>query len=113
MEAKSFVATQERTKGGRGINVMQPKSLPVERHCWLYRPLKNSFILVACKFGISTIRLLRDHLKMFILMSSPSFKSVKYLTSRFSRRSSDAQEHAAGNEHQLTSSFSLWVSFGF
>lgn len=67
MEAKSFLATQERTKGGHVINVMQPKLLPVERHWRLHRPLKNSFIPVACKLDTSTIRLVRDHLKMFTL----------------------------------------------
>lgn len=67
MEAKSFLATQGCTKGGHVINVTQPELLPVERHCRLDRPLKDSFIPVACKLDISTIRLVRDHLKMFTL----------------------------------------------
>lgn len=80
MEAKSFLATQECTKGGHVINVMQPKLFPVEWHCRLHRPLKNSFITVACKLDISTIRLVRDHLKMFTLF----FLSYRGLSHAFS-----------------------------
>lgn len=113
MEPKSFLASQECTKGGHVINVMQPKLLPVDQHCWLHRTLKNSFMPVACKLGISTFGLsYRPPENVYPLFFSaaepfpalpPSFKSSSDELGRESSRQ-QAEAHL-----QLFLLIFLWV----
>lgn len=77
MEAKSFLATQKCTKGGRVINVTS-HSCSWEQHCPQHGSLQNSLAPVASKLDIPIFQLVISHLKMFTLFFL-SYRSIPKL----------------------------------
>lgn len=115
MEAKSFLATQECTKGGRIINVTS-HSRSWEQRCPQHSSLQNSLAPVVSKLDVPIFQLVTSHLRMFTLFFlsyrgiSQAFSIIYVQGSSLTSLAGEAAVHKAVQQATSTDSLAVFPS---